>query len=359
MEAWYPEAKIYYDGSNYIAIPHTTNPTRRKKRKQELITVSEEDGKLKLDKSPIVKPAVIDDDDDETIQKVQLTVEEIIAERKKQEDRERETKRESVNRRVTTRKQIFEELYSKYINLSKAERKAAILKDMLPLFKNAEAAELFVKDNLDRKHRNVIVRRMRFARKAFNQRFNFFVTLTYDDKKHDEQSFKKKLLRTISNFAVRKGWKYMGVWERGKKTDRLHFHGLFYIPEGTLSGELQEITDYNYKTHKKRTVVQNSFFLDRFGRNEFSEIDDGPLFGNAISYIMKYMEKTEERIVYSKGLYQYFISDVQGDDVLCKLDLDNEADNKLILSGKFTCWDEGCKIGIVSPETIAQMRKCN
>lgn len=37
---FYPEAKVYYDGSHYIAIPHTTKPYKpRPKKKEEIITV--------------------------------------------------------------------------------------------------------------------------------------------------------------------------------------------------------------------------------------------------------------------------------------------------------------------------------
>ena len=62
FDEWYPEAKVYFDGSHYIAIPHTTNPVRRRKHKQEEIIVSEQDGKLKLEKTP---PILIPDDEDE------------------------------------------------------------------------------------------------------------------------------------------------------------------------------------------------------------------------------------------------------------------------------------------------------
>jgi len=31
---------------------------------------------------------------------------------------------------------------------------------------------------------------------------------------------------------------------------------------------------------------------------------------------MKHIEKTGENIVYSKGLYQYFISDIMDDDIV-------------------------------------------
>ncbi len=71
---------------------------------------------------------------------------------------------------------------------------------------------------------------------------------------------------------------------------------------------------------------------------------------------MKYIEKTGEKIVYSKGLPQYFISDIMDEDVVCTI---GQEDKKLLLFDDFTCWDEGCLIGKVCPEVIEQMRKSN
>ncbi len=358
FDEWYLEAKVYFDGSHYIAIPHTTNPTRRRKHRQEIITVSEQDGKLKLEKTP---PVLISDDDCENEQPElqQVTFEEVIKEVEEHKNKPvQELEKVSSVKRTTTRKQIFEELYTKYLGYSRKIRIKAIYDDMLPLFKTADACKSYVESNADRKRKNLIRRRMRFVRKALNQEFNYFVTLTYDDKKHTEDSFKKAVKTQLQHFVTRKSWRYMGVWERGKKTNRLHFHGLFYIPEGTLSGEFVVTKDYNFKKHTIRTVQQSSFFLDRFGRNEMEELDGGPLFGHALAYILKYLEKTGERITCSKGLFMYFYSDIQGEDVICKLSKD-EHDNKLVLSDKFTCWDEGCKVGTVSPQTIATLRKAN
>lgn len=361
FDEWYPEAKIYFDGSHYIAIPHTTNPARRRKHKQEEIIVSEQNGKLKLGKSPPV--LLLDDDSEfEPTEPEQVTLEEVVKEAgewtHKLTDGLKNVTDATSRCRTTTRKQIFEELYIKYLNLSRKMRIKAIYEDMLPLFKTPDACRSYVESNADRKRKNLIRRRMRFVRKALNQEFNYFVTLTYDDKKHTEESFKKAVKIQLQHFVSRKGWRYMGVWERGKKTDRLHFHGLFYIPEGTLSGGFEVTRDYNFKKHTVRTVQQSSFFLDRFGRNEMEELDGGPLFGHALAYILKYLEKTGERITCSKGLFMYFYSDIQGDEVICKLSND-EHDNKLVLSDRFTCWDEGCKVGTVSPRTIASLRKAN
>lgn len=54
---------------------------------------------------------------------------------------------------------------------------------------------------------------------------------------------------------------------------------------------------------------------------------------------------------------RYFHTDIQGKDVVGKMETIDETDNRLVLAPKFTCWDEGVKVGVVLPETIAQLPK--
>lgn len=154
----------------------------------------------------------------------------------------------------------------------------------------------------------------------------------------------------------RKGWQYMGVWERAHETNRLHFHGLFKIPDGSMIGTLEEHNDYSLNSHKRQTTLQNTYFNEKFGRSDFHEINHHADLMQEIGYIMKYLEKTDEKIVYSKGLYQYFISDIMDEDVITTC---GQEDKKLVLFDDFNCWDEGCLMGKVSPEVISQMRKSN
>lgn len=95
------------------------------------------------------------------------------------------------------------------------------------------------------------------------------------------------------------------------------------------------------------------YFKERFGRNDFEAIEDQTGLRKAMRYIMKYIEKSGERIVYSKGLPQFFISDIMDEDIICPIGME---DQKLLLFDDFNCWDEGCLMGQVSPEVIAQMR---
>ena len=76
----------------------------------------------------------------------------------------------------------------------------------------------------------------------------------------------------------------------------------------------------------------------------------------AMAYLMKYLEKTGEKIIYSKGLPQYFISDIIDNDIICTV---GQEEKNLLLFDDFICWDEGCYMGEVSPAVIEQLRKSN
>ena len=324
---WYPNCKVRFDGSHYIATPHTTNPAKRTKRTEEEITVSEQNGKYEL--------------------------KEVKAEPKIHNTAEPEK-----NTRRVTRKALFDELYDKYLYMKPTERRQAIYEDMRQLFKDEQELSAFIEENCFRRWRNIVERRKRFARKAYNQRFQWFATFTYSDEKHSEESFKKRLLETLRRLATRHNWRYMGVWERGKDTNRLHFHALLKIPNGESVGEFEAKTDYNKKNGRQKTYMQNTFFAERFGRNEFDDISYSNVdYGKAIGYVMKYMEKQNTKAVYSRGLYEYFHSDIIGTDVVAKMETINENDNRLILAPNFTCIDEGAFIGEVSEETIAKLPK--
>lgn len=148
----------------------------------------------------------------------------------------------------------------------------------------------------------------------------------------------------------------IGVWERGNETNRLHFHGIFYIPENGMIGTLTEITDYSTKKHRKQTTFSNTHFLERFGRNDFKEICSRDLT-HSVNYLLKYIEKSGERIVYGGDLPTYFKSNILSNDIICGYGIE---DKKLLLFDDFTCIDDnGVVMGKVSPEVIAQMPKAN
>ena len=344
----YPKCKIYSDGGHYIAIPHTTRPYRpRRKSKEEVIAVTEEVA------DETQQPAA--EQSAPSIEDAPLPLGETVSDAADCTETADTLSEKPTTNRLMTKKELFEELYAKYQSLPRYKRKAAILKRMRPYFPDAEAARLYVETNTWRKTRNLIARRVRMTRKINLQTFNYFVTFTYNSELHTEESFRKKLKNCLSHFCTRKGWKYVGVWERSPEKKRLHFHGIFQIHDGTMPGIMLEVADYNFKAHRRVVTHQNSYFNEEFGRSDFEPLDVRSL-GSAIAYIVKYLEKTGEKIVYSKGLPQFFISDVMDEDVVCPFGLE---DKKLLLYDDFLCWDEGVLVGAVSKAVINQMPKAN
>jgi len=299
----YAKTKIYFDGSHYIGIPPQKQPWKKRKK-----------------------------------QNVKL---------QKKEDENKEKKELS-------NKELFDEIYKENTDKKKKEKIEILEEKLKNRFENKVKLKEFIDMNMERKRRNSIVRRIRLFRKVNLQEWNYFCTFTYDDKKCDEKEFRRKLSDCFKKLCYRRGWKYAGVWERSPINNRLHFHGLFYTP--TMVGDFIETKDYNTTKHQMQTAIQNSYFLERFGRNDFKPIQSKEDLYSCLAYLIKYMEKTGERIVYSKNLPTFFVSDILPNDVVCKIGIE---DKKLLLFDDFHCLDEGVLIGKVSKETISQMPKTN
>lgn len=342
----YTDAKVYYDGSHYIAIPLTKRPNmkyREQTIEEQFTVIQEMEGSeaqkveepfttCTINEEIIVEDSAINVENEPKIDTNAVKTEVII-----------------------TRKQLFDKLYMEHIDLPKKERAYKIMEEMMPYFDSIEELKWYVDLGFERKQRNITARRVRMVRKANLAGFNYFVTFTYDDKKHTEQTFKKQLKNKLSLLAYRQNWKYMGVWERSPEKKRLHFHGLFNIPDNTLPGQIIEKTDYSFNLHNMQTIHYNTYFDERFGRNDFKELNP-QLLGESIAYLFKYLEKTGERIVYSKGMYQFFISDIMEEDIASTI---GQEDKKLLLFDDFSCWNVGQYIGKVSQNTISRLKKCN
>ena len=289
----YPKCKIYSDGGHYIAIPHTMRPYRpRRKPKEEIIAVTEELAEEETKEQDMAEQSAPSQED------APMPLENTVEEAAEGTQIDKTLHEKPAPTRLMTKKELFEELYTKYQNLPRYKRKALILKEMRQYFKDTDAARLYVETNAWRKVRNLIARRVRMTRKINLQEFNYFVTFTYDGSLHTEESFRKGLKNCLGHFHSRKDWKYVGVWERSPKKKRLHFHGIFHIPDGTMPGMMMEVNDYSFSTRKRQITRQNSYFNERFGRSDFEPIEDKRMLGGAIAYIVKYLEKTGEKIVY-------------------------------------------------------------
>ena len=123
-----------------------------------------------------------------------------------------------------------------------------------------------------------------------------------------------------------------------------------------MPGMFIQVEDYNFNTRKRQVTNQSIYFNERFGRSDFEEIDNQNDKSDALTYLTKYIEKSGEKIVYSRGIPQFFITDIIDDDVICRIGLEEQ---KLLLFDDFSCWDEGVYMGQVSTATISQLRKAN
>lgn len=257
--------------------------------------------------------------------------------------------------RISTRSEEFLRWYRESLELKKKERYSFIASKMAPYFSDKEELHRFLHRKLACRERAKMTKRLRCIRRAALHDMNYFCTFTYDSKKMNEEEFEKKLLNTLSHFASRKSWKYMGTWERGKDTDRLHFHAIMHIPEGAMSGELVKKKEYDVK--KKRMVerIENTFFEKKYGRNTFEFVDGTALTVNtAIEYIIKYLEKDGGRIICSKGLHTFLETDIDNKDIVCRLRAGEE--KKYILFDDFKVYKDGKELGTISPSVLANAK---
>lgn len=348
--------KIYKDGEHFIAMRPTTGRSgpRRKQPPEELIEVTEP-----VSLSPAEtfesKDSVFSADTEETIPDAAKNTE---------LSKENETiKTETVSmqketKRISTRYDEFMRWYRESVGMRRKKRRKFIADHLRPYFPNEEELYKYVDRKIDCRIRADITRRIRCLRRASLHELSYFCTFTYDSKKMNEEEFEKRLLNTLRHFASRKGWKYMGTWERGGDTNRLHFHAIMYISDDAMSGEIESRKDYDVKKKRMVEYLTNTFFEKKFGRNTFQIIDGTALtLSTAIGYIVKYIEKTGGRIICSKGLRTFIETDVDDDDIIAPL---REYENKkYILFDDFNVYKDGEQLGPISPSVLARAKTIN
>ena len=234
---------------------------------------------------------------------------------------------------------FFDSLYTAAMQdgLKGDEMTAYIKAGILLLFPDYPALDKYIADKIERKLHNLYARKKRFRRKANLNRWNYFVTFTYADDKHDEDTFRRKLRKCLSNLHTRRGWRYMGVFECAPETGRLHFHGLLYIPDGELIGTITEKTDYSTAQGKMQTTHENDFFQKAFGRNDFEELNEMELkHGQTLNYLLKYIGKTGERIVYSRGIPTEIYRKLNADEIVTEM---QDFGTKYILFDNVISWE--------------------
>ena len=90
---WYPKCKVRKQGNVYIATPYTTNTSKRTKRKEKTIAVSVNDGKYMLENTQ--EKSANNDKHEKSKEYTEKT-------------------KDKPDIRITTLKDIFDELYDKY-----------------------------------------------------------------------------------------------------------------------------------------------------------------------------------------------------------------------------------------------------
>ena len=176
----YGETKVYFDGSHYVAIPHTETPRKRGRydRRPKKITSAKQDGlTVRVD----VEKQFIECEPEERVFDAISTVKHELSDRKRganppmqyelldrngnailpKEDELPDrngnagsTKEHELSDRVPdrkpTEKEVFNQLYAEHINLPIKERRKQILEEMKSCFEDERTAELFVDANMTR-----------------------------------------------------------------------------------------------------------------------------------------------------------------------------------------------------------------
>lgn len=148
-----PNAKVYFDGSSYIAIaPKAGKKGKRSIRPEPLLQV----------KAPIEKQ---DEHKDKTTAETT--------------DIDRPPSAQQTT--VITSKELFEILYKENLDKNRKSRKQAIIDGMKGHFNSLQDCTDYVNKNIRRKDHNKLAKKLRIVRKVNNclNDWNFFVTFTY------------------------------------------------------------------------------------------------------------------------------------------------------------------------------------
>ncbi len=188
-------------------------------------------------------------------------------------------------------------------------------------------------------------RRRRFRLKAFNNDFNYFCTFTYSDQilyelltKKDwpkgskgdyvrffdegrkwclenrlfiEEAFRKKLKKVLQGNSTSLGWTYMGIFERGDKSERLHFHCLANIPDASVLGDMYQDDYFSFESRQREISTISPTYSKKLGRANFEFINGKDVnFLRSLNYILAYIGKGDNQIIYSRRLKDFKYADL-------------------------------------------------
>lgn len=189
-----------------------------------------------------------------------------------------------------------------------------------------EPCPLFIQRKLYNKSASYNERKKRFFRKKDQVRWTAWITITYSDKKFkSEEDFYRALKKYFNNKSApdRGNWLVMGKFEHGELNGRLHFHGFFYIPQGTVSRKLVDRKKYSDKDKKWHNYKADKALLETFGDNEYEDLTDATQ--NDIHAMAKYTDKMTRymdkggKVFYSRHIPMDYELDVMGKEIFTRM----------------------------------------
>lgn len=176
-----------------------------------------------------------------------------------------------------------------------------------------------IEKGVERKRQAMKNTASRMRRKMFLNKWTYFVTFTNGYYELEEE-FKEKLLNYLRNKHERNGWRYMGIWERGSDTERLHLHIVLYVPPGEMPGNFEEKESYSFHKKKMQSRIENDEIAEKFGINDFQPLSEFEHANGPIAdYMLKYCLKSGDKPFYGRGVPTYL--EIEINDEIEALDL--------------------------------------
>ena len=120
-----------------------------------------------------------------------------------------------------------------------------------------------------------------------------------------------------------------------------------------MPGNLIKKEDYSTKGHRMQKTLQNGYFSERFGRNDCQPLGSKKEIELSKNYLMKYIGKSGERLVYSRNIPAYIRTDLSEEDLALPMDPENR---KYLLFDDFHCYTDGKDLGMIGNEVIERCK---
>lgn len=139
---FYKDAKVYSDGSHYIAIPHTSNPCKRKRVIETPVEVPKEAQSISVSSDePEMQEIMSQEIKDEWDFTDMTSVE--------SDDMPFDVEPPKPKKKYVKRSEVFEKLYAESDGMSKKARRNFLYRGMRPYFTKEQDAAAYVDSKLE------------------------------------------------------------------------------------------------------------------------------------------------------------------------------------------------------------------